>query len=117
MDGRLLHPAMASRSCFLIIAVVCAGARVAAESPVELPPIRSLRHELRSRSCWLVAMPVTALRYEPLLDVEARNQAEEQADMQSGEASSRIRAFASAGFRSTIPRPDTTSRSFPWRRR
>jgi hypothetical protein len=95
MDGRLLHPAMASRSCFLIIAVVCAGARVAAESPVELPayPVSSPRVALQD-PVGSFAMPVTALRYEPLLDVEARNQAEEQADI-----AVRGGIFENTGFR------------------
>jgi hypothetical protein len=70
-------------------------ARALAQEPVELPafqvssPRVALEDPVASFS-----MPVTALRYEPLLDVEARNQAEGQADV-----AIRGGIFENTGFR------------------
>jgi len=95
MDGRLSPTAMVQRYCLLVIAAVFCGARIAAQSPVELPafPVTSPRVALQD-PVDSFAMPVTALRYEPLLDVEARNQAEGQADV-----AIRGGIFENTGFR------------------
>ena len=77
------------------MAVVCVGALAAADPAVELPayPVVSPRVALQD-PVGSFAMPVTALRYEPLLDVEARNQAEGQADI-----AIRGGIFENTGFR------------------
>jgi hypothetical protein len=66
-----------------------------AQAPVELPafPVSSERVALEDPVASF-SMPVTALRYEPLLDVEARNQAEGQADI-----AIRGGIFENTGFR------------------
>jgi hypothetical protein len=67
----------------LLIAVVSMiAARASAQAPVELPAfqVSSPRVALDDPATSF-SMPVTLLRYEPLLDVEARNQAEGQADI------------------------------------
>jgi hypothetical protein len=86
---------MTSRYGLLLMTMVWAGARAQVEAPVELPPFPvsasgvALQDPVDS-----FAMPVTTLRYEPLLDVEARNQAEAQADI-----AIRGGIFENTGFR------------------
>jgi hypothetical protein len=79
----------------LTIAVLVIAARASAQAPVELPafPVSSERVALENPVASF-SMPVTALRYEPLLDVEARNQAEGQADV-----AIRGGIFENTGFR------------------
>jgi len=87
--------AVKSRFCLLTIAVLVIAARASAQAPVELPafPVSSERVALENPVASF-SMPVTALRYEPLLDVEARNQAEGQADV-----AIRGGIFENTGFR------------------
>lgn len=79
----------------LIAAAAAIIARAQTEEPVELPlfPVYSPRVAMPDPVASF-AMPVTALRYEPLLDVETRGQAEGQADVaiQGG-------IFENTGFR------------------
>jgi len=86
---------MRSRFRSLTIAVSVIAARALAQVPVELPnfPVSSERVALEDPVASF-SMPVTALRYEPLLDVEARNQAEGQADV-----AIRGGIFENTGFR------------------
>ncbi len=75
--------------------LIAAALPAAAEPPVELPAYRvdSPRVALQEPATTF-AMPVTALRYEPLADVEARNLAEAQADV-----TIRGGIFENTGFR------------------
>ena len=86
---------MEARFCRLFVTVAVIAARAPAETPVELPvfPVPSPRVALEDPVASF-AMPITALRYEPLLDVEARNQAEAQADV-----AIRGGIFENTGFR------------------
>jgi len=71
------------------------AARAPAQAPVELPAFQvSASRVALEDPVASFAMPVTALRYEPLLDVEARNQAEGQADV-----AIRGGIFENTGFR------------------
>lgn len=58
----------------------------------------------------VVTMPVSALRYEPLVDVQARNLAEGQADVSIREACLNRRGFVSEHYRCSIRKPATISR-------
>ncbi len=80
--------------CVFLLAAVAAPALCAA-APVALPEytVSSPRVALPD-SAGSFAMPVTALRYEPLVDVEARNLAEGQADI-----AIRGGIFENTGFR------------------
>jgi hypothetical protein len=81
---------------FLLIAAVAAPAMRAADPPsVALPEytVYSPRVALQDPAS-AFAMPITALRYEPLVDVEARNLAEGQADI-----AIRGGIFENTGFR------------------
>ncbi|MDD2763375.1 MAG: TonB-dependent receptor [Opitutaceae bacterium] len=71
---------LASGLPFLFLAT--AGVILATEPPLELPEfaVDSSRVALQEPS-GTFAMPVTALRFEPLADVQARNLAEAQADI------------------------------------
>ena len=73
---------MKSRFCLLTVVATVSAARALAQAPVELPafPVSSGRVALEDPVASF-SMPVTPLRYEPMLDVEARNQAEGQADV------------------------------------
>ena len=95
MQGRLSPPAMVSRCCLLFVAAVWASTRGAAEAPVVLPAVSVTAPRVALQDpVGSYAMPVTALRYEPLLDLEARNQAESQADI-----AIRGGIFENTGFR------------------
>lgn len=86
---------MESRLGLLTVAIAAIAATALAEDPVELPAllVSSSRVALEDPVASF-AMPVTALRYEPALDVEARNQAEAQADI-----TIRGGIFETTGFR------------------
>ena len=79
----------------LLAAAVAPVARALDPAPVALPEytVYSPRVALQE-SAGSFAMPVTALRYEPLVDVEARNFAENQADI-----AVRGGIFENTGFR------------------
>ena len=79
----------------LMLAMLAAGTPAAAEPPFELPEymVYSPRVALQEPT-GAFAMPVTALRYEPLVDVQARNLAEGQADI-----AIRGGIFENTGFR------------------
>ena len=65
-----------------------------AEAPVQLPPLTVYSTSVANQDpTGSFAMPVTALRYEPLADVQARNFAEGQADV-----SIRGGTFENTGF-------------------
>ena len=78
-----------------VLILLAAVRPAAAEPPVALPPfpVDSPRVALQAPA-GSFAMPVTALRYEPLADVEARNLAEAQADV-----TIRGGIFENTGFR------------------
>jgi hypothetical protein len=80
----------------LLLLLALAGvARTAAEPPVELPAFTVYSPGVALQEpAGTFAMPVTGLRYEPLVDVQARNLAEGQADVaiQGG-------IFENTGFR------------------
>ena len=82
-------------ACLLLLLAVAGAARAAVEPPVELPvyAVYSPRVALQEPA-GAFAMPVTGLRYEPLVDVQPRNLAEGQADVaiQGG-------IFENTGFR------------------
>lgn len=88
---------MKVRSRVSVFAVTAAGmvAHVMAEPPLTLPEytVYSARVALQE-PVGAFAMPVTALRYEPLADVQARNLAEGQADV-----AIRGGIFENTGFR------------------
>ena len=78
-----------------VLILLAAALPAAADPPVALPPflVDSPRVALQEPA-GSFAMPVTALRYEPLADVEARNLAEAQADV-----TIRGGIFENTGFR------------------
>ena len=86
---------MESGARLLMFASLAAGVPAAAEPPLELPEytVYSPRVALQEPA-GAFAMPVTALRYEPLADVQARNLAEGQADI-----AIRGGIFENTGFR------------------
>ncbi|MGA2446888.1 MAG: TonB-dependent receptor, partial [Opitutaceae bacterium] len=86
---------MESGARLLILALVAAVTPAAAEPPLALPEytVYSPRVALQEPTD-AFAMPVTALRYEPLADVQARNLAEGQADI-----AIRGGIFENTGFR------------------
>jgi len=86
---------MESGAHLLILAMVAAVTPAAAEPPLALPEytVYSPRVALQEPAD-AFAMPVTALRYEPLADVQARNLAEGQADI-----AIRGGIFENTGFR------------------
>jgi hypothetical protein len=84
-----------SARIFLLAAVAAPALRAADPAPVALPEylVSSPRVALQDPA-GSFAMPVTTLRYEPLVDVEARNLAEGQADI-----AIRGGIFENTGFR------------------
>jgi vitamin B12 transporter len=84
-----------ARLALVTATVVAVGAQVSSDPAVELPQfaVYSPRVAVQEPS-GTFAMPVTALRYEPLVDVQARNLAEGQADI-----AIRGGIFENAGFR------------------
>lgn len=86
-----------SRSVFtplLLSSAVVAHAQVANEPPVQLEPVTVYSPTVANQEpVASYATPVTALRYEPLVDVQARNFAEGQADV-----SIRGGTFENSGF-------------------
>ena len=86
---------MKSRFYLLIVAATLSAARGLAQAPVELPAFQVFSESVALEDpVASYAMPITALRYEPLLDVEARSQAEGQADV-----AIRGGIFENTGFR------------------
>ena len=85
----------ALRLCLGMMAGMAPGARAADAVPVALPPVAvySPRVALQDPA-GSFPMPVTALRYEPGVDVESRNLAEDQADI-----TIRGGIFENTGFR------------------
>jgi vitamin B12 transporter len=70
---------MLARFALLLIGTAAA---VSAQSPVNLPPLTVYSPRVANQTpAGTFAMPVSALRYEPLVDIEARNLAEGQADV------------------------------------
>ncbi len=80
---------------FGIAVAIASGLRAADAAPVELPPyaVSSPRVALQDPA-GSFPMPVTALRYEPSVDIESRNLAEGQADV-----TIRGGIFENTGFR------------------
>lgn len=76
------------------VAVLADVAPASATAPVELSPLTVYSSSVANQeSASTFAMPVSALRYEPLVDVQARNLAEGQADI-----SIRGGTFENTGF-------------------
>ena len=86
---------MARGVCLLLLAAAMAVAQAWAGDSVELPDytVYSPRVALQD-STGSYPTPVTALRFEPLVDVQARNFAEDQADV-----AIRGGIFENTGFR------------------
>ena len=83
------------RGCLLLLLAGAGAARAAAEPPFELPAYTVYSPGVALQEpAGTFAMPVTGLRYEPLVDVQPRNLAEGQADVaiQGG-------IFENTGFR------------------
>ena len=82
-------------ACLLLLTAGGAAAQEAVDAPVGLPAVRvsSPRVALQDPAT-AFAMPVTVLRFEPAVDVQARNQAENQADV-----AIRGGIFENTGFR------------------
>jgi hypothetical protein len=79
----------------VLIAATLIAMRALAQAPVELPAFQVFSPRVAlDDPATSFSMPVTLLRYEPLLDVEARNQAEGQADI-----AIRGGIFENTGFR------------------
>jgi hypothetical protein len=94
------------RAFLLLLLTLASATRATAEPPVELPAftVYSLGVALQEPA-GTFAMPVTGLRYEPLVDVQARNLAEGQADI-----AIRGGIFENTGFRiggATLHDPQT----------
>jgi hypothetical protein len=90
----------------LLLFTLASATRAAAEPPVELPAFTVYSPGVALQEpAGTFAMPVTGLRYEPLVDVQARNLAEGQADI-----AIRGGIFENTGFRiggSTFHDPQT----------
>ncbi|MDF3059199.1 MAG: TonB-dependent receptor [Rariglobus sp.] len=81
-------------SLFLVSSLVLHADTGSAEAPVELTPVTVYSPLVANQEpVGSFAMPVSALRYEPLVDVQARNLAEGQADV-----SIRGGTFENTGF-------------------
>jgi hypothetical protein len=79
---------------FLTSSLVMRADAASADAPVELSPVTVYSPLVANQEpVGTFAMPVTALRYEPLVDVQARNLAEGQADV-----SIRGGTFENTGF-------------------
>ena len=76
-----MKPFLALSLCALAPLGVCTPLR-AQDTATNLPPITVYSDSVANQApAWTFAMPVSALRYEPLVDIEPRNMAEAQADV------------------------------------
>src|SRR5450432_3929727 len=69
-------------SALVFLALLCSGPLVAQQGPVSLSELTVYSSEVANQEpVGTFAMPVSALRFEPRVDVQARNLAEGQADI------------------------------------
>ncbi len=76
-----MKPALIA-SAIAVSALAVAGAPVGAQDTTSMPPFMVYSPSVANQSpAGAFAMPVSALRYEPLVDIEPRNMAEAQSDV------------------------------------
>jgi vitamin B12 transporter len=106
LDGGLEREPRRFRACLLLWLAMAGATGVAAAAPVELSAFTIYSPGVALQEpAGTFAMPITGLRYEPLVDVQARNLAEGQADV-----ALRGGLFENTGFRlggATLHDPQT----------